>query len=61
MVVSIILFVDNPKKNVSCNSYKFIIHGSDLYRNFTIMTKDNYQSDFLCSFAVPDRNLLKKV
>lgn len=25
------------------------------------MTKDNYQSDFLCSFAVPDRNLLKKV
>lgn len=24
------------------------------------MTKDNYQSDFLCSFAVPDRNLLKK-
>lgn len=24
------------------------------------MTKDNYQSDFLCSFVVPDRNLLKK-
>lgn len=24
------------------------------------MTKDNYQSDFLCSFAVPDRNLLKQ-